>query len=96
MICKICNHESKHLFQGKILGKYKITYFHCRHCGFLQTEEPYWLIPNWFELIFYLLITMSVTLSVLLLTEHFIFSSDGRVDFLKKFIVSMLPLYERK
>ncbi len=43
MICKICNHESKHLFQGKILGKYKITYLHCPHCGFLQTEEPYWL-----------------------------------------------------
>jgi len=26
-----------------MLNKYTINYFHCPHCGFLQTEEPYWL-----------------------------------------------------
>ena len=26
-----------------ILKKYKIRYFRCQQCGFIQTEEPYWL-----------------------------------------------------
>lgn len=25
------------------MNKYKIDYFYCEHCGFLQTESPYWL-----------------------------------------------------
>jgi len=43
MTCKICNQQTKQIFKGKILNKYSINYFHCEHCGFLQTEEPYWL-----------------------------------------------------
>ncbi len=27
----------------KILNKYYAKYYYCDHCGFLQTEEPYWL-----------------------------------------------------
>lgn len=42
-ICKVCNQKSHYIFQSKILKKYKIEYFHCEHCGFLQTENPYWL-----------------------------------------------------
>jgi hypothetical protein len=43
MTCKICNQQTKQIFTAKILNKYDINYFHCEHCGFLQTEEPYWL-----------------------------------------------------
>ncbi|MBA3025316.1 MAG: class I SAM-dependent methyltransferase [Sulfurimonas sp.] len=43
MACKICTQQTKQIFQTKILNKYDINYFHCEHCGFLQTEEPYWL-----------------------------------------------------
>ena len=43
MHCKICNRESEKRFSAKILGKHDIGYYYCSHCGFLQTEEPYWL-----------------------------------------------------
>jgi len=43
MKCKICNSESKHVFDAKVLNKYSIKYYHCAKCGFLQTEDPYWL-----------------------------------------------------
>ena len=31
------------LLKGKILKKYDILYYQCSHCGFIQTEEAYWL-----------------------------------------------------
>ncbi|WP_333350408.1 O-linked N-acetylglucosamine transferase family protein [Microcoleus sp. B3-A4] len=41
--CKVCQSDS-HLFaQGKVMGKYDVDYFQCSNCGFVQTEEPYWL-----------------------------------------------------
>ena len=43
MNCKICNHKAKNIFTAKILNKYYAKYYYCNHCGFLQTEEPYWL-----------------------------------------------------
>lgn len=43
MKCKICNHETNNIFTAKILNKYDIKYYYCNHCGFLQTEESYWL-----------------------------------------------------
>lgn len=43
MKCKICKNDSNLLFSAVIIKKYKIDYFHCGHCGFLQTEDPYWL-----------------------------------------------------
>jgi len=43
MKCKICSQDNKKIFNSKILSKYDIEYFHCENCGFLQTEEPYWL-----------------------------------------------------
>jgi len=30
-------------FSEVVLGKYDVSYFHCSDCGFLRTEEPYWL-----------------------------------------------------
>ena len=43
MKCKICESDSHHFAHGKVMGKYDVDYFQCSHCGFLQTEEPYWL-----------------------------------------------------
>lgn len=43
MYCKICGSETHQIFDGTLLKKYTIQYFHCNHCNFLQTEEPYWL-----------------------------------------------------
>ena len=43
MNCKICHKESVLFDSGRIMNKYTIQYFRCVHCGFIQTEEPYWL-----------------------------------------------------
>jgi len=43
MNCNICAKKSYPVFTAKILQKYDIQYFYCENCGFLQTEEPYWL-----------------------------------------------------
>jgi glycosyltransferase involved in cell wall biosynthesis/SAM-dependent methyltransferase len=43
MKCKVCESDSHHLAQGKVMGKYDVDYFQCSNCGFVQTEEPYWL-----------------------------------------------------
>ena len=41
--CKICNSKIAKLFQAEILNKYKIEYYRCNRCAFIQTEEPFWL-----------------------------------------------------
>ncbi|MEG4092162.1 methyltransferase domain-containing protein [Microcoleus sp. Pol12B4] len=43
MKCKVCESDSYHFAQGKVMGKYDVDYFQCSNCGFVQTEEPYWL-----------------------------------------------------
>jgi hypothetical protein len=44
MKCKICKLEAKEIFKATLLKKHNdIKYFHCNTCGFLQTEEPFWL-----------------------------------------------------
>ena len=43
MKCKICGHNTELFDKATILGKYEIKYYVCSHCGFVQTEEPYWL-----------------------------------------------------
>lgn len=43
MNCKICGSISYDFADGKIINKYSIKYYQCGHCGFTQTEEPYWL-----------------------------------------------------
>lgn len=43
MICKICNSKTKQVFTAKILNKYDVKYFKCDSCGYLFTEEPFWL-----------------------------------------------------
>jgi hypothetical protein len=41
--CRICSCQSEEKYRAKILSKYDISYYFCEKCGFLQTEEPYWL-----------------------------------------------------
>lgn len=43
MNCKICESKVENLFNAKVLGKYDIQYFRCEDCGYIFTEEPYWL-----------------------------------------------------
>lgn len=49
MNCKICNQDNPTIFTSKILNKYEVQYFHCSQCGFLQTEEPFWLEESYQE-----------------------------------------------
>jgi hypothetical protein len=41
--CTLCGGDRQHHFTQRILNKYDVDYFYCDHCGFLQTEQPYWL-----------------------------------------------------
>jgi len=43
MTCKVCKKKSKYIFCAKIINKYDIKYYHCTNCGFLQTEDPFWI-----------------------------------------------------
>ena len=43
MKCRVCNQDSSVIFNAVILKKYDIKYYNCSYCGFLQTEEPYWI-----------------------------------------------------
>lgn len=43
MACRICKSENKKIFTAKVLNKYEVDYFYCSECGFISTEEPYWL-----------------------------------------------------
>ncbi len=47
MLCKICQSPSHLAFTADVLGKYKASYFRCASCGFMQTEEPYWLAESY-------------------------------------------------
>lgn len=47
MNCKICRSTTKEAFKTKILGKHDVTYFFCDNCGFLQTQEPFWLAESY-------------------------------------------------
>jgi hypothetical protein len=47
MNCKICGSESEKLFKAQVLNKYMVIYYQCLHCGFIQTENPYWLTESY-------------------------------------------------
>ena len=42
-VCKVCSAKNHLLGRNAILDSYEIQYFHCEQCGFVQTEEPFWL-----------------------------------------------------
>ncbi len=41
--CNICDFDVKYFSDAILLGKYPIKYYRCLNCGYVQTEEPYWL-----------------------------------------------------
>lgn len=43
MKCRVCGAGTQPALTHNILGKYPCTYHQCPSCGFLQTEDPYWL-----------------------------------------------------
>lgn len=51
MNCKICGAISDAFANGKILSEYLISYYQCKHCGFIQTEEPFWLEESYSQAI---------------------------------------------
>jgi len=43
MVCKICKADSRKVFSKVVLGRHHVDYHLCASCGFLQTDEPFWL-----------------------------------------------------
>jgi hypothetical protein len=41
--CKVCGMSSALFGETDVLRKYRVEYFRCETCGFIQTETPYWL-----------------------------------------------------
>jgi 2-polyprenyl-3-methyl-5-hydroxy-6-metoxy-1,4-benzoquinol methylase len=42
-LCKICGSPSSFFGETDVLKRYRVQYFRCEACGFIQTETPYWL-----------------------------------------------------
>ncbi len=53
MICRICENNAEQFAEAKILFKHTIKYYKCANCGFVQTEDPYWLDEAYSEAINY-------------------------------------------
>ena len=41
--CPISDDTMEPVFSEVLLGKYAVSYYYCKVCGFLNTENPYWL-----------------------------------------------------
>ena len=41
--CRICSERTETVFNKRILSRYDVAYHQCRSCGFIQTDEPFWL-----------------------------------------------------
>jgi hypothetical protein len=41
-MCRCCNKPVDKIFVGRLLIL-DVTYYECNNCGYVQTEEPYWL-----------------------------------------------------
>jgi hypothetical protein len=41
--CKICKAISQPLETATVLKRHSVEYYRCSQCGFIQTENPYWL-----------------------------------------------------
>lgn len=51
MNCLICGSVTPLWEKARILKKYDISYYQCPHCGFVQTEKPYWLDEAYADII---------------------------------------------
>src|SRR5215468_8578877 len=41
--CRICRSTSQRIFDRVVLQRHNVSYFSCPKCGFIQTDDPYWL-----------------------------------------------------
>ena len=41
--CCVCDARVELFGRATVLGKYNVAYYRCSECGFVQTEQPYWL-----------------------------------------------------
>jgi len=41
--CKICSAKSAPFARALLLKRHDVAYYRCGECGFVQTQEPYWL-----------------------------------------------------
>ncbi len=41
--CKVCDSAVRPFGRGRVLGRHEVRYYRCETCGFVQTEDPYWL-----------------------------------------------------
>ena len=41
--CRVCNKTVETIFSTVLLQKHPAQFFKCSQCGYVQTEEPYWL-----------------------------------------------------
>ena len=82
MICKICSTTQTSFAKARLLSKYDVLYFKCPHCGFIQTEDPYWLDEAYANVIAPSDVgAVSRASSLAETTSHYIsllFNSDGR------------------
>ena len=42
-VCRVCNTTTDPIFTSVLIKKYSVEYFQCPHCGYVQTESPFWL-----------------------------------------------------
>lgn len=40
--CRVCHQNARSVFQTNLLDE-SVRYYECPHCGYVQTEDPYWL-----------------------------------------------------
>lgn len=40
--CRVCAGQSNYAFSNGVIG-HQVSYFDCPSCGYLQTQEPFWL-----------------------------------------------------
>jgi hypothetical protein len=82
--CLICKSEARQLFLGTVLKKNNVAYYKCEHCGFIQTESPYWLQESYSKAIASLDIGLvSRNLYLLPIIEKILVEN---FDYTKKFI----------
>jgi hypothetical protein len=41
--CRVCGSPANQLFAAMVLKKYDVSFDRCTACGFIQSEQPYWL-----------------------------------------------------
>ena len=41
--CRCCSAASNFYDTANVLGRYRIRYYRCSDCGFIETEPPFWL-----------------------------------------------------